>query len=487
MGAAALVQLVISGVLSHMLSKPDYATYRQTFLVYNMLVPFLTLGLPASLLYFIPKNETRQRGLLNECLIVICVMSIAFSAFLLGGGAKLLAWQFHNPDLYKPLLWFSLMPIFALPVLCVHPALVATDRVRWSAIFTVFSQFTRLVFVVGPVAFIAATPLIAIRGQVVASLVIGVVGLVLMMRAVASGSSAITIPGIRQQLYYSIPLGLGSFIGTINKGLDKVIVASLCGTTEFADFVNGAMEVPFIGIVTGSAAAVMVPDLTRMYEANQWQDAVGLFRRSALKSGQVLIPFSGWLFISAPWIMTTIYGPDFLGSANVFRIYLLLLPLRIVFFGPLFQAAGRSDLILIRTLITLVGNLVLTITLTRWLGPVGAAIGTVISVALFAYTYCLVTTARLYQAQVREMIPFKEILLLLLPVIIVCTVWLMVSPPINSANIFWAWIAVSIVYPCIILASYLWMKVISIQDIRNMSLVVLRRLGIEPQRHEQSK
>ena len=46
---------VVSGVIfARYLSVLDYATYLQTFLAYDFVVPILTLGLPSALYYFLP-------------------------------------------------------------------------------------------------------------------------------------------------------------------------------------------------------------------------------------------------------------------------------------------------------------------------------------------------------------------------------------------------------------------------------------------------
>ena len=46
--ATAVVTLVIAAVLSRVFDKVDYATYRQTLLVYQFSGPLLALGLPAA-------------------------------------------------------------------------------------------------------------------------------------------------------------------------------------------------------------------------------------------------------------------------------------------------------------------------------------------------------------------------------------------------------------------------------------------------------
>jgi O-antigen/teichoic acid export membrane protein len=65
----ALVGIVSAAVLTRVFSKDDYASYRQTLLAFTFAVPFVTLGLPRALYYFLPGEEKRTRGILVENLL----------------------------------------------------------------------------------------------------------------------------------------------------------------------------------------------------------------------------------------------------------------------------------------------------------------------------------------------------------------------------------------------------------------------------------
>ena len=91
--------LAIAAVLSRVFDKVDYATYRQTLLVYQFVGPLLGLGLPAALFYFLPGEASRLRAVLLENLILLGALGGAFSLFLVLGGNRLIASQFSTPEL----------------------------------------------------------------------------------------------------------------------------------------------------------------------------------------------------------------------------------------------------------------------------------------------------------------------------------------------------------------------------------------------------
>ena len=145
--------LVIAAVLSRLLTKDDYATYRQSMLVFTIALPLLLLGLPQSLLYFIPKAPGESRTRVSEILLILIGVGAGFSIFLLAGGASFLATQFSNPALKETLIWLAAYPLLMLPIAAAPPCLIATDRVASAAIFVAASRLVLMVAVVVPVLF----------------------------------------------------------------------------------------------------------------------------------------------------------------------------------------------------------------------------------------------------------------------------------------------------------------------------------------------
>lgn len=466
-GTAALVQMVVAAVLARLLTQHDFGTYRETYLFYNMIVPALGLGLPSALLYFLPRNDNRGRNLLSENLMILSIMGALFSLFLLCGGAEFVAERFHNPDLVLPLRWFAIIPIFSLPLAAVPPCLIAVRRPEWVAAFSITTGVLRMILVVAPVVLIAQTPVMAIQGGAATSVLMLIPGMLLMFYAVSKGSFVPSRQGIWNQVSYAVPLGLGAMIGTIHKGTDKIIVAMMVDPGTVAVFANGAMEIPFISLLTGSAAAVMIPEISRLYDEGKYDQALAIFRSSAIKCGTILAPIAGWFFLSAPWVMTYLYGDNYIGSAAIFQIYLLLLPLRVAFFGPLFQAAGRSDLVLTRSIVGFVGNIVLTLVGAYYFGPIGAAWGTVLSILLFVYLFCLVASARLYRTSIAKLLPFRHLTKLFLPIVVIVTAlmyfsrWLQWEQDLSLT----AWFVLSALYVVAVLAAYRSLAIISLTDL----------------------
>lgn len=407
--------LAIAAVLSRVFDKVDYATYRQTLLVYQFVGPLLGLGLPAALFYFLPGEANRLRAVLLENLILLGALGGAFSLFLVLGGNRLIASQFSNPELEETLLLFALYPVLFLPTTAVSAVLVVQGKVKWLLVHTLFTRLARVGLVLGVVWLFAAGPAGAVGATTVSGAIALCCGLFLMLRAVPGGAEKRpTLQGMSRQLKYAVPIGLALMLEKLAMGVDQVLVSMLCSREDFAVFSNGAMEIPFIQMITVPATAIVLPELVALYKGNDKKEALLLWRKAARKVAVVLLPIGGVLFVVAPELMTVLYSESYEKSAGPLRIYLLLLPARLVFFAAIFQAASRTDLILKRALGTFVLNIVVSYPLVSYLGFQGAAWGTVIVFWGYVFPYCLCHCSRLLETRWFKLMPYRQVGIILL-------------------------------------------------------------------------
>jgi len=404
--------LIAFAVLSRAFSVRDYATYRQTMLAYGFAAPLLMLGLPQALYYFLPGEKQRARAVLLENLLLLSLMGFVFSLFLLLGGNRLLAWRFNNPALEKTLLVLAPYPLFMLPAAALGACLMARDRVKQVAVFNVISRLVLLAIVLAA-SLIWRTPLAAILGTVIAAAVVLLPALSLMLRSTREGEARLSIRGMSSQLKFSVPLGLAGALATISYTLDKVIVAAMCPPEQYAVYANGAMEIPLIAVVTGSVTSVLLPDIARLHKEGRVAEAIELWKRSAEKTALIILPTMCLLFCMAPEVISVLFSSKYADSAIPFRFYLCLMPIRVVTFGAMLQAAGRSDLLLWRSAGTLLINLVLSIILVHIFGYIGAVISAILTTYLYSVPVFVNLIGREYKVTAARVLPYVSILKIL--------------------------------------------------------------------------
>jgi len=408
------VRLISAVVLSRVLSMYDYATYRQTLLAYAFVSPLLILGLPDALYYFLPGENKRPRSLLMENLLLLSFMAGLFSLFLLFGGNRLLAWRFNNPDIARTLLILAPYPLFMLPASGISACLIARNRIKQVAIFNVLSRLFMLGAVLTAVL-IWRTPAAAVVGTVVGAGIVLLPALKLMFAACNVGSLLPSTKGMWSQLQYAVPLGLAGIIGTISLSLDKMIVSSMCSPEQFAVYVNGAIQIPLIGVLTGSVIAVLIPDFVRMYKTDQYQELRTLWHRAMVRCLAILLPTMGFILVMAPEIMRVLFSTKYENSAYPFRVYALMLPVRATVFGAVLMATNRTKIVTLGSLLNLFANGVLSVLFVYFIGPMGAAWATVLSVIGLALFYSNMIS-RYLQFHGKSILPWKNIVRLLVAI-----------------------------------------------------------------------
>ena len=181
-------------------------------------------------------------------------------------------------------------------------------------------------------------------------------------------------------------------------------------TETFAIYINGAIEIPLIAIITGSATSILLPELTQRYNAGDFKGCLQLWQNAAVKCARIIFPAAVLLFIIAPEFIQTLFSEKYVDSALPFRIYLLMLPARIVIFGAIFIASARNHLVLIRAIIGLALNLALSIILVQKMGYIGAAVATILLVYGWAIPFSMHFVARILHSTILSILPVKRLM-----------------------------------------------------------------------------
>ncbi|MGE0609624.1 MAG: lipopolysaccharide biosynthesis protein [Pirellulales bacterium] len=371
---SSVLGLVGYAILSRLLDKTEYATYRQALLVLAVAAPLLMFGLPETLYYVLPRSAGRRRAKVQENFLLLLVAAACFAAFLLLGGNDWFAHRAEGagPGLATALLWLAPLTLFTIPTEGVGPVLVVAGQAPRLAIYQVVTRGLTLAATIGAVLFWRPTGLAAVAGAALAAL-FTIAAAVWLLHQAFQDDSHPSRRGMLEQWRYAMPLGLGSAIAGWMFSYDKVAVGRLCTPEQFADYVNGAWEIPLIGILAGSTTAVLWPEMTRLFQEERNTEMLALWRRAATKSACVTFPLFLYAFAHADETIAVLYPESYGGSVVVFRVYLLLILLRVAAWTVVPQATNRPWQVLIVTLAGLAAMFGLSGWAIERLGPVGAA------------------------------------------------------------------------------------------------------------------
>lgn len=364
--------------LSRLLSQDKYGTYQQVWLVYNAITPFVLLGIPASVTYYIPRMDAVQQKMVAFQTALLLAFAGCLVGVILYVFAGLLAGRLGGGPLEELLRLFALFPILALPLVFVEVLLVATNDARGAAFINILLAGTQFLAVVTPVALGYDLKVIIHALNITAIIRIVGVGWYV-MRRYRGVPLVFDLGFVGRQLRYSIPLGCASIVGTLSMQLDRLIVASFFGVREYAIYVNGATELPFVGIITVSVMSVVTPEFVRLYGEGKNKEVLRLWHSAIHKVAVLFFPLTAFLLVFATDMVSILFSHRYAESSLFLRIYLLLLPMRITVYGSLLMAAGKSPLVLKAATLGLVLNGVMSLLFVNLIGLPGAALAAVIS------------------------------------------------------------------------------------------------------------
>lgn len=403
-----IVHVVSGMVFARTLTVGDYGTYLQTFLAYDFAVPILTLGLPSALYYFLPGAKERKKGLVLDNLVLMFLAGLIFSLFLLFGGTELLAKRFNNPELSKTLRWMIFYPLYTFPILIGSAVWVTQDKVKLNAKYNVFTGLFLTITLIASVILTRSyeAPTLV---RILLPIAFLPVAIHLIFKYVPGGWYKPSLSSMWEMAKFSIPLGLATVFGTLTLQLSNVVVSMLTSPEDFAVYANGAKEIPLIGIITGSIGVIIMADMAKNIKEGDFKKALELFRKSTTLSAIFLMPIMIFLMVFAESFVDVLFSNKYELSVLPFRIYLFMLPVRIVYYGSAFIALGKTKAVLFRSIISLVLTALFAYILTLWIGYVGAAIATVAVSYVWAIPYNLITLSKAFSCSIFYVIPFKRI------------------------------------------------------------------------------
>lgn len=399
-----LAYLAFSVGTARLYALTDYAAFQAWWTVYMLLVPIAEGGFTASLYHALPRLAQAERnGLVWRTFVVLCGLGAAAAAGTVLLAAPIAAW-FDLPNAHGQLIAVAGFIGAALPTFALQAWLLVEGRtaaVAWLDI--VGAAVTGAALFVPALA--GASPelgLWLLSGYgLTRTLVLGA-----WMSARLRPRNAPADLG--EQLAYAGHVSVSRALGVATKQIDRFFVGGLAGPQAFSIYATGALEIPLIGVLTGSAATVMAPEISRRFHDGDRRGALTLWHESIRKISLLLFPVGAAAAVLAGPLFLALYGADFAAAALIFQIFLLALPLRAAQYGAVLLAAGDSGRVVRGSL----GGLVLAALLCVWWVPAyagaGAAFAGVVSVYAIVLYY-LPGLAKHFACGVAELFPWSAL------------------------------------------------------------------------------
>lgn len=335
--------IVSSMILSRYFPKEDYGTYKQVLYVYSTLLTVFTLGLPKAFSYYLPRVSIEEAKSL--------IKKITNLFFLLGGVFSVLLFVFSpqiavilkNPDLELALKIFSPVPLLMLPTMGLDGILATYKQTKFLAVYTIATNVLKLICVALPVILFKGGYIEAIIGFSVASLLSFLFALYLKYLPVKNAGKEKSSITYKEIFQFSLPLMYASLWGILISSADQFFISRYFGNAVFAEFSNGAMDLPFVGMIVGATATVLSPIFSRMSheKLDPQKEIFPIWISVFEKSAMLIYPLLIYCWVFADVLMVVLYGQQYENSSIYFRIKLITNFFTLIVYAPLIINIGK--------------------------------------------------------------------------------------------------------------------------------------------------
>lgn len=386
-----------------MLTVEHYGYYGQFWLLFETLAPLLILGMPRSLLFYFPRAESREERAVyvTQTLLYLTFASLvavgiyAVMGQVLGAGLGALVRAFF--------LRLSLFTFFMIVSQYMDSLFVAERQVWRQSVYHVVSMTLQAITVILSSWLTGDVNMIiwALAWFSLAKFVFAVGYTWVVYRP---SLWRISIPTIRDQLSFAIPLGLAGIALVLLSQTDKFIINRFLGREEFAIYRVGAYQVPFVAIIRTSINNVTFPLMSKYQKAGDNAAILALWQRALLRTVVMFFPLFVFLLLSARPFVVILFTDVYASATPIFVIYLFLFLRSAVETGSIIQVFKKTAFIARLFFAGFVVNLVLSLAMFEFMGRNGVPLATVITmyaVNLVNLVYC----SRLLGVSVRDLFP----------------------------------------------------------------------------------
>jgi O-antigen/teichoic acid export membrane protein len=382
-----VIDLAIVIATIQLLSKTDFAIIGYLLMIHEVARNMATLGFPESVFYYFERIAgSARRAFALQTVLILAATAFVAAALILAVGyfapALLSEWDPQSVEQIQYLLPFiALLAVLEIPTWPVTNILLALDKQKQSAWYEMITSLLTFSLLVGPLAL--GYPIeIAIYGLVGYGVIRFIGSWIWMNRVLPAGNLSDGEIRLKDQVSFSIPLGISSLVNKINRYADKFIVSILLPATAYAEYTIGAQEVPIIRVIPFAVGSVLISRYVGFHLEEKKDELLQLWYKGVEKVSLIVVPLTILSIVAASDLIMIIAeseGTEYRNAVLPFQIFNLIVLLRVTHYGSILQAFGDTRGVLYLSLNLVIANIALSIPFTIWFGITGTAVATLIA------------------------------------------------------------------------------------------------------------
>lgn len=383
----------VTRLLSQYLSVYDYGTYSQVLLIVSTLSSITILGMSdgVNFFYWSERDKQKRESYIATIFVLQCAVSTVAGTVVMLLSAPVCQY-FDNPPLKNLMIFSAVLPMLQNLMSMLQVLVVAIGKARLLACRNLIVSFVRLVAVVVVVMWARDVMLVLIAAIVLDIGQIVAFSWILQKNNCFIHLGKLNVKLINQILHYCVPMGIFISLKSVNRDIDKYLIAALVDTETLAIYTNASKPLPF-DILMHSFYTVLIPEITKRVTIKDKSAAASLCRL-LIEIGYLTtaIPCCAALAAS-PQLMKLLYSNKYLSGLPIFCVYLLVDLLQFTNITLVLSAAGKPKTLMILSAGALVANVILNILLYNVMGTSGPAVATLM-ITLFSGVLLLYLSAR---------------------------------------------------------------------------------------------
>ncbi|BDU80968.1 flippase [Clostridium perfringens A] len=413
------IGMISAMILVRIYSISEYGIYSQALIIGNVITTIFSLSVSNSCNYFIAKakNIDEEKIIIRHLLTITifqCIVAF-FTTVLL---APFISKYFTNTSLKIAIIIISILPIYNIIRGVFEVSLISIRKTKIVILSQIFISImclcVNIIFI-----FIHKNIYYLLLVTMILNLILSIYMLVSIKNKFEI-KNILIIPNkniLKEIFIYSFPIWLGSIVGVLNVQIDKLYIAKKLDIEALAIYTNMSKELP-LAVISASIIVIITPHMVKYYNNGKFKNMINLWNSSIEICWIILSIAVIFLFVLSSETINILYSDQYLIGKNIFRVYLLLILLRVTYFGLILNVSNKTKYIAYYTIFTLIANIIFNIALFNFIGWIGPALATLISNFIVGGLQ-LTHSAKILKCKIREILPIKNMIIILLKCILV--------------------------------------------------------------------
>ena len=317
----SIINILLMIVVSRLLLKGDYGTFRQMIYIHVTLISVVGVSLSKVSSNYLPLLSLEKGKNLVRKILLILIGVGAFFAIILLIFNPLVCQFFNNPELKNPLYVFSGIIFFTIPTLGIEGIYATYKKTHVFGIYTIINKLLLFILLIIPLFLKPSDLNYLVLFWLIQSGFSFLLGIYLMYKPFIKVTAENSDISFSRIYTFILPLILSSILGILFTASDQYFISNYFGKEVYADFSNGSIQIPFIGILIGSIGSILHPYfIEKINTIGGKQEIVETIKNSILKSVVLIYPLVIFIWFSSDEIFSILFDEIYKDSSSFFKV-----------------------------------------------------------------------------------------------------------------------------------------------------------------------